>query len=302
MTVDAKKFPIFVSGTQRSGTTLMHRILECSSDVWSCNEMYEVHEFVFGGRSRDRLARLRNELGKFLDVQVEDFNYGEGQDDPVALLATAMELAAARANKPRWCLKDPAVTYYLDEYAEAFPNARFVIMVRDPRAVCRSYLSPVGFTVGRPANWVSAAQRCHREMQRQLAFAQKCPGRVLFVNYESMVSQLDKELGRVCQFIGIQYEPAMQFYYKHQTDMKIHSGNENILTAPDISKAEKWKRTLTDRQVKTVEAIALDSMQAFGYQPMFSRGRVSATRFLIARVHDRFVREYRWQKYKFLSK
>ncbi|WP_417737608.1 sulfotransferase family protein [Rosistilla oblonga] len=292
------RFPVFVTGTQRSGTTLMHHILDCSSQFWSRNEMYPVHQLVFGRSKPSQIEQLRQQLNGFLKLDLPETTCGDNEAERVKLLATALDAAASKAGKPRWCLKDPAATYYLQEYATAFPDAKFVIMIRDPRAVCRSYLSPIGFTVGRPANWIAAAERWTNEVEGQISFANEHPDRVMLMHYESAVSQLGVELRRLCSFCEIPNEPALHLYYKHESQARIHNGNRNILTPPDPAKADKWKSTMSKRQMQTVESIAMEMLAKLRYDAMQPFTRTSRMRLATARVHDRLVREWRWQMHK----
>ena len=294
--------PVIVTGTQRSGTTLLHHILDCSTDVWSRNEMYAVHSLVFDKHCKDRRRQLIRQLEDFLNIDLSAESFPDSKQGRVDLLSRVMEMVARSHGKQRWCLKDPRATYYLKDYAEAMPNAMFVVTIRDPRAVCRSYMSPRGFVVGRPANWIAGAERWQREVDSQLRFRDEYPERVLVLRYEEIVSGLADQIKCLCEFLGIPNEPAMLNYYSQNSSIAIHDGNENILRPPDPSKIDAWRDSMTPSQTAAVESVACQTMELLGYTAIHPHKPVNQLRSLASRFHDRFVREYRWQRHKYAQR
>ncbi|WP_436715004.1 sulfotransferase [Roseiconus lacunae] len=290
--------PIFVTGTQRSGTTLLCRILECSSQIWALNEIYPLHSLVFD-QHKNVEQKFAAELQHFFPNHTLT-KPAVSTEDRFKSLVSALEESAEDAGKPRWCLKDPRTTYYLNDYASRVRNGSFVILVRDPRAVCRSYLDQRGFTVGRPANWIAAAERWRTEIEMQLEFANANPETTLIVRYESLIEDFTETLQSICTHLGIPNEPALANYYRNSTDIGVHEGNANIMSAPSKSIAEKWKEALTERQISTVESIAKDLMLTLDYPAIKPHRPIKATHKWIAKLHDRVSREVRWQKHKWL--
>jgi len=209
-----------------------------------------------------------------------------------------MQLTAENAGKQRWCLKDPEATYYLDDYAQAFPTAQFIIVYRDPRAVSRSCLDPRGFTVARPANWLVAAERWNRDLDLQMEFAKRHADRVLLLKYESVVSDLAAELVRIADFLAIPNEPALANYYCNTNATGIHSGNEKVLSPPDPTRLEAWKKSMSNSAVQTVEAVTRPQMEQLGYECALPAKALSQPQRLLYRLHHKIVSEYRWQRYK----
>jgi hypothetical protein len=294
------KSEIFLTGTQRSGTTLLHHVLDASSQIWSRNEMYEVHPLVFGNGScrRDKNRQLISLLERFLRLDLSDLYAESTQVDGATILKGAMRIEGERRGKKRWCLKDPRLSYFLDEYTDAFPDAHFIVIVRDPRAVCRSYLSKAGFTVGRPANWVTAAERWEREVKTQLQFIDRHRERATLVIYEQLLQDFEVQVRYICDRVQVEVEPQMLRYFERGTEINIHDGNENIFRPPDLGLANKWRAELTEKQIRTVESITAGTMEKLGFEPSFGVRDLSLANKWLCRLHDRVVRECRWQQHK----
>jgi hypothetical protein len=76
------------------------------------------------------------------------------------------------------------------------------------------------------------------------------------VRYEDLVRRPEAELARLCEFLGLTYDPAMLTYDRDTTYSK-----------PDPSLAEQWRRKMTTREVQLVEAACGDLLRRRGYPP-----------------------------------
>lgn len=292
--------PILITGTQRSGTTLLYRILVASRKIFCWNEMFFVHQAMFAADSKKRMAKhefaekLRQRLK--LDSPLSDTSKTDA-------FRQGMMLAAQQAGSDRWCLKDPHLSYYLPDYADAFPNAKFVILVRDGRAVCRSYLDTSTFSLGRPSNPVAAADKWCREVELQLEFMSAYPGRFLCVKYEDLVSNFRSRIQEVSEYLDLDAVGEMLRYHEDSASgTRIHAGNKNVLTPPDKERIDTWKASLTTQEVREFEFIASHTLRSLGYETESNPGRIAALRLWYRRLSDRIIQEIRWQKYKRESK
>ena len=290
--------PVLVTGTQRSGTTLLYKILAGSKAYWAHNEAYRIHSLVFDARSPPQKSELDATLLACFGEKVSRHFALDFAGDRVQAFATMMRRTAEDQGRENWCLKDPRITYFLPQYAARLPDVKFVIIVRDPRAVCRSYMQSTGYNVGRPGNWLAAAERWQQEVTLQLEFAAQNPSRTLVIHYESLISHFLIELKRLCEFLSINCDPEMAHYYKSPAQIDINERNLNVLRPPDPTKIHAWRTRLTARQVSTIETVARTTMEKLGYTSECPPRRISSAVRLAARMHDHLCREYRWQHYK----
>lgn len=298
------KTPVFITGTQRSGTTLLTQIFDKSNEVWCRNELYPIHRMLYRDdrNPKHQCAQLAKELQEFLKVEIDARFYPESTEGRVKLFTEAMDAVASQNNVSRWLLKDPAITHFLSDYRQHFEDSPIVIIIRDPRAVCRSYLFSKGFKVGRPVNWITAAERWTKEVHSQLAFATGDAEKTLLVKYEDLLTSFEPTTRKICAHLGIVLSDDMLHYYAGGSNLGIHAGNENVLRPPDPKIANVWRKQLTTRQLSIIESIAGHTMESLGYQPITCSRGPSAIVKATARIQDRLVREYRWQLYKLTGK
>src|SRR5262245_1875577 len=113
--------PIFIVGTQRSGTTLLCRMLTAHPSIFIKNEISDALETFSETSSKEKvLARINADLERTYGSQLEGF--------------------LQSAHKTRWGLKEPLLTYRLDSLARNFPDAKLIVIIRDGRAVANSYI------------------------------------------------------------------------------------------------------------------------------------------------------------------
>ena len=198
-------WPIFVVGTQRSGTTLLCRMLSAHPSLFIQNEL-DVRKIFDGEANRHRilerlLSLLELEQGRSLSRLLGD------------------------SGKTRWGLKDPELTYHFDELEAFLPDTRIVIIVRDARAVVSSYMKN---RWGLGTNAYTGAWRWREEVSRQLEFQRRHPDHVLMLQFEQLLRFPRDELDRVCRFLEMPFDENMLQYDKRPVFFQ--KGRENSKT------------------------------------------------------------------------
>ncbi|KAL7677965.1 hypothetical protein ACOME3_004194 [Neoechinorhynchus agilis] len=124
---------IFVGGVPRSGTTLMRAILDahplvrCGEETRILPRITAFMEMSEREQRRYREAKLSRDL---LDNAFASF---------ILQIITRPD---KNTNKnTRFCDKDPFMLKYTDHLIRLFPKAKFILMIRDGRAVVNSMIS-----------------------------------------------------------------------------------------------------------------------------------------------------------------
>ncbi len=216
--------PIFVVGVPRSGTTLLAAMLAAHSrlDCGPESRFFARYRHL-GPRQRARIldpmewprpavdfiASLRNQDHPISELfglglpQIGSF-LAERQPSEVAMLEALTVLHARGAGKARWIEKTPRHLLMTEWLRRLWPEAFIVRIVRDPRDVALS-LSGVPFgkesVVGNLVR-IDADDRASAERIETDPLA-------MTLRYEDLVTDPERELRRVCDFVGEDFEPAM---------------------------------------------------------------------------------------------
>ncbi len=157
--------------------------------------------------------------------------------------------------------------HYAHDLMELFPEMRFLNVVRDPRAqvasMNRAIIHEFDTTLNALA-WVKAHDAGH-------ALAKRHPERVLTIRYEDFLSDQEAILRRVCQFIGIEFMPAMLDIGASQEAKELSSMSalwESNCFAPIAANKDKFKSQLQLQEIETIETLTREYMQLYGYQCM----------------------------------
>ncbi len=241
---------LFVIGPPRSGSTLLMRMLSSHSQVYSRPEPH-----LFGPLAH---------LGYFDTVEKAPFDQFQAADAMRALVSELPEgeetyvdacrayvdllygrlLAVRGAGKRFFLDKTPANALGLPFITRLYPRARYVVLTRHPAAVFSSFANSFfdgDFTAAHRFNPI--LERYVPAMARLLREA-TVP--VVQVGYEQLVSNPERELRRVCDFIGIEFEPGMIEYGKQEFSGKGLGDpiTVNRESRPVTTSVDKWAREL----------------------------------------------------------
>lgn len=225
--VENGPLPVFVLGLQRSGTTWMANLLSEHPQIASVQavEHRGIHESIFFSH----FARAYGDLAD--DATFEQFVRHFTSSDYYLLTglpkswierqrprsyAEAFRLVMDEVARTRratcWIEKSPHHTLLCDELAREFPDARFLCVVRGDLGLARSRLWAYGRTPERsPARFLTLARAVaanalySRELRR---FAHHCP-RALLVSHEAMVEDLEHEMRRAADFLGLPFDARL---------------------------------------------------------------------------------------------
>ncbi|MER5173779.1 sulfotransferase family protein [Thioclava kandeliae] len=198
---NARPQPCFLVGAPRSGTTWLQRVLQA-------------HPAICGGEESHFFTLLAHPMTE-TDVMAE---YGDRPVGPLAyvsrgefdgILLDVWDKLFTRT----WAAKPDAIVHLektpfhslcMEQILHLFPQARFVHLVRDSRAVSASLIA-AGNSWG--SNWAArtakaAALDWNRHVTAIERFAQNHPGvPVLQVRYEEALDQTEAVVARILQFV-----------------------------------------------------------------------------------------------------
>jgi tetratricopeptide (TPR) repeat protein len=211
--------PIFIVGLPRSGSTLLEQILASHSKVEGTHELPYVQQIVARLRGRDpdlNNPRYPRVLG---EMPSKDFGTLGGD-----YLAAAQVFRRGRS-------------YFIDKMPNNFrhlglvhlmlPHAKIIDARREPMACCFSNLKQL-FAKGQEFTYsiddIARYYRTYLELMRH--WEQVLPGRVLRMQHEDVVGDLEGNVRRLLDFCGLEFEPQCLEYYKTQRSVRTASSEQ----------------------------------------------------------------------------
>jgi hypothetical protein len=173
---------------------------------------------------------------------------------------------AHAAGKTRFADKTPRNVLHLGLLGSAFPDARFVHLVRDGRDVVPSMLGLDYFPDRFPEAvlyWADRVER-GRHAGRRLG-----PDRYVEVRYEELVADAPAVLAGLCDFLSLPFDPAMLRYHERADEVvaavKETAHHQGLWQPPTIGR-RSWRESMPRRDVARFEALAGAALDDFGYE------------------------------------
>lgn len=205
--------PLFVVGMYRSGTSLLYTLLNKHPRVAL---MYEADLF----RLRPYLWTLTP--GQKWIPQCEFWNgvFQRHGINPARVIDSSSDLRAGieqvhreyarQKNAVIWGDKSPNYYDFLVQLAKDSPDARFIVIWRDPLAICRSVVH-----AAQKARWFGRVGTNHRVLMGYRRLKSECDhlvrsgAHIYQLQYEDLVSHPVHEMSQVCAFLDIPFDSSM---------------------------------------------------------------------------------------------
>jgi tetratricopeptide (TPR) repeat protein len=207
--------PIFIVGLPRSGSTLLEQILASHSAVEGTQELIHLPQIV--QRLRPRYPRALAELAA-AEVRRLGRQY-------------LAETRIYRTGKRFFLDKMPNNFRHLGLIHLMLPNARIIDARREPMACCFSNFKQL-FAVGHEFTYAIAdIARYYRTYLELMAhWDHVLPGRVLRVQYEDVVGDLEGSVRRLLAFCELEFEPGCLEF--HRNPRLVHTASSEQVRRP----------------------------------------------------------------------
>ncbi|TLZ06252.1 MAG: tetratricopeptide repeat protein [Gammaproteobacteria bacterium] len=199
--------PIFIVGLPRSGSTLIEQILASHSQVEGTMELADIPRMtqqLSGRENRDAPSRYPALLADL--APAERLRLGEKY---------IADTRVYRTDKPYFIDKMPNNFRHIGLIHLILPNARIIDARREPLACCFSNFKQL-FASGQEFTYsLEDIGRYYRAYVDAMAhWDAVLPGRILRVQHESVVEDLEGNVRRLLDFLGLPFEAACIEFYR----------------------------------------------------------------------------------------
>src|SRR5262245_971276 len=266
-----------VAGADRSGTVLMSTVLvshphiampHLGSNMWTF--FYGQYGDLSRGTNFERclaaLLRYRNVMLLNPDPDRIRTEFRRGEPTYARLFALIHDHYAEQVGRPHWGDKSSYIERYADQIFAAYPGAKMIHMIRDPRdrfasAITR-WPNSKGQVGGATARWIYSARLAQRNQRRYL-------DRYKIVRYETLVSQPEAVVREICAFLDEEYDPIMltmndakRFVSRGGNSSSGGQQHSGISTAS----IGRFRKVLAKQDIGFIQAYAGPDMQTFNYE------------------------------------
>ena len=287
----------FIIGSPRSGTTLLTSVLNATQTVLSTPEVRFTMAFYrpYGTQNPvkasfaqhfttyTKLLFDRVKLHKKAQLQLTNFDQDvylnfdaqKLSDLNYANLCKLLLLNIQLPNKDNSTVqtivdKNPDYTFYVEALMKIYPDAKFVVALRDYRATVSQKES-----VEQQSDLLQHAYLWDKMQGEVYRLLQLYPTKILPIKYEDTVQQTETIIKQVCSFLGIEFTPEMlnpQQKVKVQLDQTDISEREkkkigDLQKPINTNRLEAWKTRLNTTELQLIETLCADTGKLFGYQP-----------------------------------
>jgi hypothetical protein len=266
--------PVFVAGLERSGTSLMFALLATHPNI-AMTRRTNLWTHFYGQygdlADRDNFERCFAMMQRYRRLVVLQPDWEQLRRDFLAGPATYSQLFALleaqyaeRHGKPRWGDKSLNTERYAEHIFTAYPGARVLHMIRDPRdryasSKTRWQVRRGGVGAG-TAEWLASARSATR-------FEQRFGGQYRAVRYETLVTHPERTVREICGFIGEPYTPNMLSLagVPKFRDHGNSSYGEQTTSGISSSSIGRYRDVLSPLDVACIQLLAGSEMSRYEY-------------------------------------
>jgi hypothetical protein len=170
----------------------------------------------------------------------------------------------------RWGDKTPLNILDIRMIENVFPAAQYIHIIRDPRAVALSIMKAAETSPGiRESSYVEAAVRWKKSIRNARALATRIgPQCYAEVRYEDLVHHPERELRRLCGFLGLSYSNVMLEFHQGASklgDVTTIPHLERVGKPLDAARSDAWTRSISRGDRIEVERVTARYRELLGY-------------------------------------
>lgn len=273
--------PIFIIGTERSGTNLMRLILNAHSSIaiphppHILKNFFRLEPLYFDLKKDTNFKRLVKDVVKMVrlhpypwDVTIDEnkiFNDVK-QRNLLNVFFALYDQHLDCEKKKRWGCKSTFMIAHVASILKYYRDAQFIYMVRDGRDVACSAKRSIfnHYHVYYTAHLWKKEQQIGLYWLNQLSLKN-----IILIRYEDLLENPAESISTLCDFLNEPCQDEMLKFYKSDEARKggrISESWKNTAGPIINDNIGKYKKEFSEKKIDLFEAIAAPELDCFGYE------------------------------------
>jgi hypothetical protein len=270
--------PIFIVSAPRSGSTLLRLILDAHPRLavpppaWLYELVYP-YLYSYGDlSSNENFRALAEDILEAPTIKnwpttlsADELTAASAERSFAGLFDALHRHYAVETGKERWGEKTPRNCFWMDEIRQDFPDVQFIHLIRDGRDMAID-ISETPFMM--PCNIYSGAKMWKDFTAAVLESAPRFDHKSYFeIRYEALCVDPEKELRRLCRFLGEDFDPAMLKHHDTSSTKTWSAKAGHVKTSDPITAryCMMYKNRLPEGDYSALNALIGDLLMELGY-------------------------------------
>lgn len=273
--------PIFMIGTQRSGSNLLRLMLNQLPEIAAPHPPHILQRLMplvrsYGDLSKqETFALLVDDVCRLVEsnpvpwegvvLDRNDVASRCREQNLVAVHGAVYDLCAEAKGAQTWCCKSLANIKYAAQIEAYFKKPRYIYLYRDGRDVAVSFRKAV---VGEKhfyhiAKEWTATQDLALKLRGEIE-----PARFLSVSYEELTGRPEATAREICEFIGVSYRPSVLDFHKTEEARRAATSSElwsNVTKEVMKNNTRKFLREAGEQDIRVFESVTGRVLDTLGY-------------------------------------
>ena len=275
--------PIFIIGTQRSGSNLLRLMLNQLTEIASPHppnifeHIYPLLE-TYGELSDDNnFAQLTDDVCKLIELNPVEWqdvvldrkkiiSKCKNNRSLAAVYGAVYDTYAEAHNAKTWCCKGLMNIHFIDIIEQHFDYPKYIYLFRDGRDVALSFQKAVAgekhiYNIAK--DWTYTQEKAI-ELMENIDL-----NRVFLISYEHLTKNTREVAQSLCKFLGVQYtESILDFYKTSEAGNAASSGKlwGNITNPFMTNNTARYKTEMSEEDIRIFESVAGEVMDKLGYK------------------------------------
>jgi glycosyltransferase involved in cell wall biosynthesis len=248
---------MFLISMPRSGSTLLQRVLEQSDQVNTLGEPWLMLPLLSGYNEE----LVDTKYGQHLNVMaLNDFTENTNNPNIIRnaqqVYADSVYSSILRESDKRYFLdKTPRYIHVAEQLKEIYPNAKFIVLLRNPAAIISSYAHT---WFNGSFEKLSEDKYCKYDFEKGFEslsnFANSGFKNMHVLRYEEMVSKPEEILPQLFKYLKMPFQKSyINYNQKKATIKKFKFGDPKTVyskNAPDALHANKWVQDIKENNTQ----------------------------------------------------